>query len=446
MLTVGRNERCPCNSGKRYKDCCGRLRGDRAAVQGDVASLMNAALLAQQARRLDEAEALYRRALEVEADLPDALHMLGVIRYDQGDDAEAWALIGRALELTDWRYPSYRHNLGLVLARAWRSVDEPKLVLARQRYRELLASRTRRMPPGNPRVAVVVPSFNHARFVEQALESVFSQTYRNIDLVVVDDGSIDASVATIERALRRCPFPHRLIVRENRGAPATINEGVDSTDAPFVNVLNSDDVFDRERIETMVDAVAGTGAQWGFSRVTFIDEDGADVDLLRNHRAYTLTCLVDGMPLEETVGFAVVKNNVALTSGNLFFARALFDAVDGFRDFRYTHDWDFALRALANAEPVFVPESTYRYRLHASNTITESSDAPRLDAYRMTADFLHRALSPEAPASPVAPCLANWGQRFAVAVLSTGMADAIDAPTLRTLAASRPPPKLASIR
>lgn len=446
MLTVGRNEQCPCGSGKRYKDCCGRLRSSAAPAQPDVASLMNAALVAQQARRLDDAESLYRRALAAEPDLPDALHMLGVIRYDKGDDAQAWTLIVRALDLTDWRYPSYRHNLGLVLARAWRSIDEPTVTIARRRYRELSASRSSRAPHGNPRVAVVVPSFNHARFIEQALKSVFEQTYRNIELVVVDDGSTDASVATIERALRRSPFPHRFIVRGNRGAPATINEGIATTDAPFINVLNSDDAFDRERIATMIDAVAGTRAQWGFSRATFIDDDGAAVDLLHNRRAYTLTCLVDGMPLEETVGFAVVKNNVALTSGNLFFARALFDAVGGFRDFRYTHDWDFALQALAHAEPVFVADSTYRYRLHASNTITESSEAPRLDAYRMTADFLRRALSPAAPASPVAPCLANWGQRFAVAVFSTGMADVIDPATLRALAASRPPPQSESLQ
>ena len=79
---------------------------------------MASALEAQKSRRLDDAEQLYREAIALTPDSADALHMLGVIRYERRDYAEAKALILRALDLTGWRFPNFRHNLGLVVARA----------------------------------------------------------------------------------------------------------------------------------------------------------------------------------------------------------------------------------------------------------------------------------------------------------------------------------------
>src|SRR5436190_9663127 len=121
MPTLGRNARCPCGSGKRHKACCGEI-GSAVADPGwrpgarSVADLMREALALQQSRRFGEAEELYRGALSLAPDLPDALHMLGVVRYERGDYDEAARFILQALDLTAWQYPTYRHNLGLTLA------------------------------------------------------------------------------------------------------------------------------------------------------------------------------------------------------------------------------------------------------------------------------------------------------------------------------------------
>ena len=78
---------------------------------------MYAALEAQKAGRLDEAESLYRRVLAAAPDLPDALHMLGVVRLGQGDLDEAQMLVQRALDSTGWQFPAYRTNLGIILSK-----------------------------------------------------------------------------------------------------------------------------------------------------------------------------------------------------------------------------------------------------------------------------------------------------------------------------------------
>ena len=123
-------------------------------------------------------------------------------------------------------------------------------------------------------MSVVVPSYNHAQFLRAALESVFRQSYRNIELIVIDDGSRDGSPQLTREILGECPFSHRFTARENRGAPVTLNEAIRQSTGDYVNVLNSDDCFEPTRIEEMVEAVAATDADWGFSAVSCIDASG----------------------------------------------------------------------------------------------------------------------------------------------------------------------------
>jgi hypothetical protein len=420
----------------RYKDCCGILGGGRAPAEPrSVPALMSAALVAQQARQLDDAERLYRSALSHAPDLPDALHMLGVIRYEKDDNDEARSLIIRALELTNWAYPAYRHNLGLVIARANAAGDDVRCRQARARYRQWREARTLRPSASQPRVDVVVPCFNHHRFIVQALRSVFCQTYRNIEVIVVDDGSSDGSADLAARTLQDSPFPHRFVARANRGAAPTINEGIGMGHGEFINVLNSDDLFAPDRIETMVDAIAARDIEWGFSAVSFIDEREVPLDTLQDARVYSQACSISAIPFRETVGFSLVASNTAVSSGNLFLSRPLFERVGGFRNFRYNHDWDFCLRAIRLAEPAFVSAETYRYRLHAANTIGESREGTRDEANLMMSDFLAWAMTEDPAGSSLAPSLANWGTPFLVSVLESGMGELVDPALLRQLAA-----------
>ena len=434
MSTPSRNQPCPCGSGRRYKECHGAL-GVGGAGEGAARArvLMNEALAHQQARRLDDAERLYRGALALQPDEPDALGMLSVIRYERGDLAEAKALAIRALDLTGWMINDMRHNLALIIARE-SAVEGDQGEALRQRYRDFVSDRRAERHPAAPLVSVVVPSYNHARFVEQAIRSVYAQSYRAIELIVVDDGSTDGSPTIIERCLRDSPFPHRLVAQANRGAPAAIDEGLREARGAFVNLLNSDDLFEPERIARMVDAVAGTDSEWGFSAIRVVDGEGRPADPFADRRAYDLLRSVHAVPFRDSVGFALLAENAAVSSGNLFFSRRLAAALAGFRDYRFNHDWDFCLRAMRKAEPVFVEKPLYRYRLHGANTITASPEGARAEAAAICRDYLRWATSVAAPENPFAPAVAAWGALFVNAVLREGMGHLIDVEALRQLA------------
>lgn len=426
---TGRNEPCPCGSGRRYKDCHGALGGTPdPRTQGT--RLLHEALALQQARRLDEAAARYHDALALLPDSADGWHMLGVIDMEQGRLDLAQERLVRALDLTGWRAPAMRHNLGLVLAKREAPEDVARLRDLRARYR----ARCHRVQAGQgtqARVSVVVPAYQHAAYVERALGSVYAQSYRDIEVIVVDDGSTDGTAEVAAQCLRDCPFPHTLVRQDNSGAPAAINHGIAQASGTFIQILNSDDKLAPSRIETMLAATTACEAPWGFSGVEIVDAHDASVDTLADRRAYDLMCATHGVPLAETVGFALLASNVAVSSGNLFFSRSFALDVGPFSDLRYNHDWDFCLRALALAEPAFVAAPLYRYRLHASNTITESAKRARDEALRVCADYLAWASHAQGPSNPFAPAFATWGMTFVNAVLASGMGELVSPADLK---------------
>jgi glycosyltransferase involved in cell wall biosynthesis len=428
MIAPGRVSPCPCGSGKRYKDCHGALAAP------SLHGIMQSALVCQRNGDLPGAEALYRQALTIQPDEPDCLHMLGVICHTTGRDREAYDLVYRALTLTGWHIESMRHNMGLILVKLLAGVDTSAQRAVRRQYVEFCRKRDAARVDRRPLVSIVVPSYNHGRWIQDALASVYRQTYRDIELIVIDDGSSDGSPEIIRQSLPDCPFPHRLVVRENRGAHATINEGLALATGEFVNILNSDDLFPPDRIEIMVEHVACRDADWGFGGVSFIDETGETIDPATHRRAFDLLMRFAEVSRFETIGVALLDCNLSVSTGNLFVRRSLVEMLGGFRDYRYNHDWDFCLRATLEAEPVFVQQQVYAYRMHEKNTITESLHAPFGEANRMFTEYFAGGTVDSAPKNPFAPTAAAWGFRLLLWAAQNGQAFLIAPEAFRQLA------------
>src|SRR2546421_404785 len=137
-------------------------------------------------------------------------------------------------------------------------------------------------------VSVVVPSYNHAAFVERTLRSIFRQTLLPRLLLVIDDGSTDNSPAVIERVLKDCPFSSDLIVRANKGLSATLNQGLECAgDSRYFAYIGSDDVWLSGFLEARVGLLdARADAVLAYGNAYSIDADDRIIDCTTDWARY----------------------------------------------------------------------------------------------------------------------------------------------------------------
>jgi glycosyltransferase involved in cell wall biosynthesis len=125
-----------------------------------------------------------------------------------------------------------------------------------------------------PLVSVLVANYNYERYIGLTIESVLAQTYRNWELVIVDDGSRDASVRVIDR-YRRAHARVRLLQKENGGHGSALNAAFEASRGEIVCLLDSDDLFLPRKLEQVVDCCRRE-ADRGFvvHRVIRINQNG----------------------------------------------------------------------------------------------------------------------------------------------------------------------------
>ena len=95
-----------------------------------------------------------------------------------------------------------------------------------------------------PLVSCIVPVFNGERYLAEALDSILAQTYRPVDLIVVDDGSTDGTAQVAAGYGERITY----LYQENSGPAAARNKGIDAAQGEFVAFLDADDVWHEEKL------------------------------------------------------------------------------------------------------------------------------------------------------------------------------------------------------
>ena len=234
------------------------------------------------------------------------------------------------------------------------------------------------------KIACVIPSYNHARYVREAIQSVLQQSLSPEKLIIIDDGSKDDSVEVI-RAIRD-PRVH-LIVQENQGAHAALTRGLElSMDCDLISLLNSDDRYHPARFARCVALFDRyPEIQFVCSRIRLIDESGKPVGQ-RDSRQRRLDRIWSRIRPKTDMAVALSYGNFTKTTSNFFFRRG---AITKFRPYRYVHDYFAALTVAFRSSIGLLHEELLDYRVHSANTIkAEGKGAVVQEVIRMHLDLL----------------------------------------------------------
>lgn len=194
--------------------------------------------------------------------------------------------------------------------------------------------------PGAPRVTVITAVLNGAGQIERAMRSVFAQTHAPLDYVVIDGGSTDGTLATIERYRKRLAH---FETGPDGGISDAFNRGLAVAKGDFVQFLNADDWLEPEQIQAAVSALGASGADFAFGDLVYHAPRGEPVHRVFGDPGYAHRLRV-GMP--------------DVNHPTLLARRQIYDRIGGFDPtLRYTMDYDWLLRAdAAGFRGVYAPE------------------------------------------------------------------------------------------
>jgi alpha-1,3-rhamnosyltransferase len=231
-----------------------------------------------------------------------------------------------------------------------------------------------------PRISVVVPSYNHASYVEWSLRSILNQSLAPSELLVIDDGSIDDSPGIIDRVLHECSFPCELIVRSNRGLCATLNEGLVKTSGQYFAYLGSDDLWLPNFLAARLALLEKRPqAVLAYGHAFLIDAQNRITDCTQDWADYT-----DG-----DVRSMLLLENVAPMSPTVVYRRTALQR-RGWNERAQLEDYELYLLLSADGEFAFDPRVLSAWRQHGTNTSRDYvwMIEARLAAQRDVADQL----------------------------------------------------------
>jgi alpha-1,3-rhamnosyltransferase len=205
-----------------------------------------------------------------------------------------------------------------------------------------------------PLVSIVVPCYNHERFIKECIESIVNQTYKNIELTIIDDGSKDNSPKILKELQAKYGF--NIVFQENHGVAYTLNRGLkEFSKGKYFACCASDDFWALDKIEKQVKKFE-KNLELGliFSKAYMVDKTGTIIDELPKHK-------ITECSFNTLIMYPYIPALTVMVKRNVFEEVGLFDPNN------YIEDWDMWLR-IANVFPFeYIDEFLAYNRIHGKN-------------------------------------------------------------------------------
>lgn len=247
----------------------------------------------------------------------------------------------------------------------------------------------------SPLISVVIPAYNHEKFIGSAIDSVLGQTVDDFELIVINDGSTDRTGEIVESYKdSRISYYYQ----KNQDAFNTINRGLSLVKGRFVAILNSDDVYTTDRFEKILeyqklhnsDCIITDVIPISDGGVEFIDPEFGWNQWHQKNRTYY-----------KEVGdiyAAFLKGNFMVTTSNLFMTSKAASEVGKFCSLRYLHDYDYIFRMMLQY-PTGVHymenDRLVYYRIHDGNTLGEAAIIGREQDQSLISKYLQEKIPQE---------------------------------------------------
>ena len=214
----------------------------------------------------------------------------------------------------------------------------------------------------SPLVSVIIPNFNYARFLTEAIASIQAQTYSNTEIIVVNNGSTDNSLDL----LKQFGSQIKLIDQENLGQSGARNSGLKAAKGDLIAFLDADDFWQKDKLEKQIPLI-NSQTQLVYSGILRFRDDTREVEAILEPQ-YKGNCHHYFTDL-SAVSIVLSGESTSLFTRNLLKLVGNFDL-----ELNSASGWDFFRRCSILTRFDFVPEPLTNYRIHSKNMSNSSSN------------------------------------------------------------------------
>ena len=212
-----------------------------------------------------------------------------------------------------------------------------------------------------PLISVIIPTFNCEKYIAQTIESVLKQTYRNFEIIVIDDGSTDNTKKVIEKFINSKKL--RYIYQKNSGQSTARNKGIDESSGEYIAFLDADDFWKSEKLEKQVDVLKNKKIGICYTDVEFMDDKtGEIIPVYRNRKHNQLR-------RGKIYKYLVFYNFIPFAG--IMVRKECIEKIGGFdKKIKMGDDWDLLLRLSVHYEFDYINEKLLLYRTGRKNQLS----------------------------------------------------------------------------
>jgi glycosyltransferase involved in cell wall biosynthesis len=266
-----------------------------------------------------------------------------------------------------------------------------------------------------PRISIIVPNYNHVRYLPARLESIRRQTYRDTEVILMDDASTDGSVELLKRFAGETGASLH-INGKNSGSPfRQWNAGVKLARGEYVWMAESDDEADPRFLERMMGKLGSDpDGVLAYCRSVMVNESGMVLDEGRSwppEERWRSDFDADGP--EECRRELVIRNTIPNASGVVFRRLAYVAGGGALEDMRYCGDWVAWYRVLKSGRMFYCAEVLNRFRKHERSVTgtVRTTALPHLEAVRVLRLMLSEMeVEPLVRRQALQLCVARWAE------------------------------------
>ncbi|KAB0666489.1 glycosyltransferase [Oryzomonas japonica] len=229
-----------------------------------------------------------------------------------------------------------------------------------------------------PKVSVVITCYNYGKYLDYCLGSVLGQTFKDIEIIVIDDGSSDNTEEVMSTYVKNPLVSY--IKQENKGQAAAKNVGVRQAQGDFVAFLDADDLWDNNKLEMQMALFSRKQIGVVYSCARYIDEQGRKLDYRLESKYLT--------PRSGKVSNYLFLDNFVPFSSSIVRKRCLENLGLFDESLKMGIDWDLWLRISTEYEFDFIAEPLLAYRIGHSGQMSKNQEERQRCSDRIMQNFL----------------------------------------------------------